>query len=117
VAGGRPRDAWLFLTPEVEREVPALLARLAGDERLAAAESGRIEALIHRGSAAGWFAYLRECRIRLERAHAAGADPEAARRLALVLREQHLLAPGVPRLRPPEREELERLQALARGGG
>jgi hypothetical protein len=110
----RRDDGWLFLTPEVEYEVPPLLARLEHGAATAEEEARRIEQLIHRGTAAAWFAYLRECRVRLEQSGADG-DAEARRRLARVLREQHLLAPGVPRLRPPEREELERLEQLARG--
>jgi hypothetical protein len=99
------RDAWLFLTPEVEREAPALLGRLGGEPTLAEA---RIEELVRRGDPRGWFAFLRDCRRLLERA--CRRNPGAARRLALVLREQYLLAPGVPGLAPPDEGELRRLQ-------
>ena len=59
-----------------------------------------------------WFDELRACRTLLEQALADGRDPEAARRLALVLREQYLLAPGIPGLRPQDERELRRLQEL-----
>ena len=101
------RDAWLFLTPEVEREAPALVGRLGG--RPEAAEA-RIEELVRRGDAHGWFAFLRECRLLLDRAR--GLNPRAARRLALVLREQYLLAPGVPGLHMADERELSRLQQI-----
>ena len=103
------RDAWLFLTPEVEREVPALVEDLElGPE---AAERDRIERLVHGGSIGSWFGYLRECRRRLESAD--GADPEATRRLALVLREQYLLVPSLRPEQPDDRPELERLEELS----
>ena len=44
-------DRWLFLTPEIEREVPGLLAAV-GQAR-EADEQQRIEALIHHGTHAG----------------------------------------------------------------
>jgi hypothetical protein len=100
-------DAWLFLTPEVEREAPALVGRLGG--KPAAAEA-RIEELVLRGDHRAWFAFLRECRRLLDRART--LNPRAAHRLALVLREQYLLAPGVPGLRPQDERELSRLQAI-----
>jgi hypothetical protein len=101
------RDAWLFLTPEVEREAPALVGRLGGEPRAAEA---RISELVRRGDAHAWFAFLRECRGLLDRARR--RNPGAARRLALVLREQYLLAPGVPGLRPQDERELTRLQEI-----
>jgi len=110
LARRRDRDAWLFLTPEIEREVPGLLASLdLGAESL---EQRRIEALVHRGSIAGWFVYLRDVRSRLERAAALDADAEAVRRLALVLREQYLLVPWIRDEEPADLAELERLEEL-----
>jgi hypothetical protein len=100
-------DAWLFLTPEVEREAPALVGRLGGEARAAEA---RIEELVRRGDAHAWFAFLRECRRLVDRARL--LNPRPARRLALVLREQYLLAPGVPGLRPQDERELARLQEI-----
>ena len=106
----RSDDRWLFLTPEIEREVPGLVAALRiGD---AGAEQERIERLIHRGGIDDWFAYLRSCRSRLERAEVEEEMRPVAERLAAVLREQYLL---VPSLREdevhdaPERRRLEEL--------
>jgi hypothetical protein len=109
------RDRWLFLTPEVEREGPALLERLApaaGAATSAQDEADRIEALIRGGSDRDWFAYLRDCRSLLERALGRGGDAEAALRLACVLREQYLLAPSVRTLDAADSAELARLSAL-----
>jgi hypothetical protein len=103
-------DRWLFLTPEVEREVPGLLDRL--DQGARAVEERRIEELIHRGTVSAWFDYLRDCRGRLERAAGSGGDPAAARRLALVLREQYLLVPSIRPELPDDRVELDRLEEL-----
>jgi hypothetical protein len=105
------RAAWLFLTPEVEREVPELMDLLApngGEER------ARIERIVAEGDSDRWFAFLRDCRVRLERAVAAGADDSLCRRLAAVLLEQYLLAPGVPGLREPNAAEGSRLASIAR---
>jgi hypothetical protein len=106
----RDRDVWLFLTPEVEREVPGLLASL--DLGAEAVEQDRIETLVHRGGIEGWFAYLRDVRSRLERAAALRPEAEAVRRLALVLREQYLLVPSIREERPADLSELERLEEL-----
>jgi hypothetical protein len=89
----RRRDRWLFLTPEIEIEVPALIARLE-PSRDASGEAARIDRLVAHGDAAAWFGYLRELRILAETARADGRDPAAVTRLAAVLLEQHLLAPG-----------------------
>lgn len=103
-------DAWLFLTPEVEREVPDLLELLSpGDGQSAE----RIETLIRSGDSKRWFSFLRDCRTRLERARSAGADDGLCRRLAEVLLEQYLLAPGVPGLETQDEREGRRLATLA----
>src|SRR5262249_23499543 len=106
------RDAWRFLTPEVEREVPALVAALDP-----AADAPRVEealdALVREGDEERWFAYLRGCRATLERAVARGADGAAARRLALALLEQYLLAPSLRELDARDRDEERRLRLLA----
>jgi hypothetical protein len=101
------RDAWLFLTPEIEREAPALVAQLGGPRW---AVERRIEQLVHDGDARRWFAFLRECRVLLERSRERGCA--AAHRLALILREQYLLAPGVPGLTEQDERELHRLQEI-----
>ena len=107
----RPDDRWLFLTPEVEREVPELLAALGqGDLEQ---ERRRIEAMIHSGTLEGWFAYLRDCRRRLEQA----GDGERAARLRAVLLEQYLLVPALREDEDndaPERRRLEELEWTSR---
>ena len=105
------RDAWLFLTPEVEREVATLVGRLGGPSGRA---RRRITELVEDGDAERWFAYLRDCRAFLDRAVRDGRDGEACTRLALVLREQYLLAPGVPGLPPRDDRELRRLDDVLR---
>ena len=106
----RSDDHWLFLTPEVEREVPRLLERLG--EGRADQEQRRIEAMIHRGSIGGWFAYLRDCRRRLEHGRDVGGDAETASRLAAVLREQYLLVPALRQEEPYDEPERRRLEEL-----
>ena len=103
-------DGWLFLTPEVEREVPSLVDAL--HQGAADAEAQRIERLIHRGSMGTWFQYLRDVRGRLEQGVSAGADPELSRRLALILREQYLLVPALRPDDPNDAPELARLEEL-----
>ena len=104
------RDAWLFLTPEVEREVPALMDALA--QARPDHEQHRIEHLVNAGSIGSWFAYLRDCRQRLELAVAEGGDEAAARRLAAVLREQYLLVPALRPEEPSDEPERRRLEEL-----
>jgi hypothetical protein len=106
----RDPDAWLFLTPEIEREVPPLLDAL--DEGARAVEANRIEQLVHRGSIRSWFAYLREVRGRLEHAARRGGDPLLTRRLADVLKEQYLLVPALRPEEPDDGAELARLEEL-----
>jgi hypothetical protein len=103
-------DRWLFLTPEIEREVPGLLAALgAGD---AHAEGERIERLIHRGGIEDWFAYLRDCRARLEAAAVDEDTRSIAERLAAVLREQYLLVPALREDEEHDAPERRRLEEL-----
>jgi hypothetical protein len=104
-------DRWLFLTPEIEREVPGLVAVLGiGD---AAAEQARIERMIHRGGIDAWFAYLRDCRARLERVEMNEELRPAAERLAAVLREQYLLVPALRADDEHDAPERRRLEELA----
>jgi hypothetical protein len=106
----RADDRWLFLTPEVEREVPVLLERL--EEGSAEYEQMRIERMIHHGTIAGWFAYLRDCRQRLEHAAATHRDDQALARLAAVLREQYLLVPALREEDPRDEKEQRLLEEL-----
>ena len=69
-----PRKAWLSITPEPERELPAAVA----------AEQTRVEKLVTRGSRRAWAAYLMEA---LELARA--APPGAARDLVLDVIDNH----------------------------
>jgi hypothetical protein len=103
-------DRWLFLTPEIEREVPPLLEAIGQGE--AAVEQRRIDLLIRSGTIARWFAYLRDCRRRLDRV-AADADPAAVARLAAVLREQYLLVPALRSDEPDDEPESRRLKELS----
>jgi hypothetical protein len=106
----RADDRWLFLTPEVEREVPVLLEAIGQGD--AAAEQERIDRLIAAGTIERWFAYLRDCRRRLELA-APDADPATVARLAAVLREQYLLVPALRPDEPDDEPEQRRLKELA----
>ena len=103
-------DRWLFLTPEIEREVPALLEAIG--QGYAVEEQARIDRLIATGTIGRWFAYLRDCRRRLELA-APDADPATVARLAAVLREQYLLVPALRLDEPDDEPEQRRLEELA----
>jgi hypothetical protein len=94
------RDAWLSLTPEPERDLPAAIATLrAGGPPTpdqVAAQSARAERLVLRGSRRRWLAWLREG---LEAAESAGtgAEIEAARELVRdVVANHHALTRGLP---------------------
>jgi hypothetical protein len=91
----RPRDRWLFLTPEAEAELPAAVAALAravGDRGWSeAGERETVERLIADGDYLAWLEYLGERRRLLERyLEQFGADTVAAH-VAVVLNEQHML--------------------------
>jgi hypothetical protein len=92
------RDSWLFLTPEVEAELPAAVAALAAalDERAEAEqEAERLEGLVLHGRYRDWLAYLQERQGLVERyVQRCGADALAAH-VAAVLHEQYLLALGL----------------------
>jgi hypothetical protein len=114
---GERRDRWRFLTPEVERLVPSLVAALAPSAGVSAGADeleARLDALVRDGTPAEWFAELRRCRTLLEAAAAGGAPEPLVHRLALILREQYLLAPAVLDPVPDEDAELARLDALVR---
>ena len=116
-------DAWLFLPPELEREGPALLALLddpAAPERALPAREREVEELVLAGTPERWRRYLRE-RGEQVRDVLAGDPPPAVRagalRLAAMLLEQQLLAPGVPHWQLADDEERERLETLLRSHG
>jgi hypothetical protein len=76
------RYAWLSITPEPERELPAAIAELRGTS--AEQERRQVEALVVRASRRAWSAYLREV-SELARA----APPVEARDIALEVIENH----------------------------
>jgi hypothetical protein len=83
-----PRQAWLSITPEPERELPAAIAELreGGPPSPAsvAAEEARVEKLVKRGSRRAWTAYLTEA-SELART----ASPGPARELVLDVIDNH----------------------------
>jgi hypothetical protein len=86
VGPSRARHAWLSITPEPERELPAAVAALrAGgpaDGAAVEAERQRVERLVTRGSRRAWTAYIAEAAAL---ARAATAEGELADARALVL--------------------------------
>ncbi len=116
-------DAWLFLPPELEREGPALTALLddpGAPARTLAAREREVEELVLAGGPQDWCGYLR-ARGAQVRAVLAG-DPQppvraAALRLAAMLLEQQLLAPGVPHWQLADEGERVQLEALLRAHG
>jgi hypothetical protein len=116
-------DAWLFLPPEIEREGPALLALLddpAASERTLGARRREVEDLVLAGTPERWRAYLHALGTQAAGALAGEPAPAvraAALRLAAMLLEQQLLAPGVPRLQLADDAERERLEALLHAHG
>ena len=96
------KQAWLSVTPEPERELPATLATLraggppgAGD---VARERDRIERLVLRGHQRDWLAYVGEVIDLIEQAPPSGdAAVAEARAVALdVMRNHHALLLGLP---------------------
>jgi hypothetical protein len=83
-----PRHAWLSITPEPERELPAAVAELreggVPSPASIAAEEARVERLVTRGSRRAWAAYLREA-ADLART----APPGAAREIVLDVIDNH----------------------------
>lgn len=96
------RAAWLSVTPEPERELPAAVATLSGggvpSREAVAAERARVERLILRGRQRPWLAYLHRVLELIEsRAGAQEPDVHAARaRAAAVLANHHNLLLGLP---------------------
>jgi hypothetical protein len=116
-------DAWLFLPPELEREGPALTALLddpAAPDRTLAAREREVEALVLAGTPRSWRTYLRERGAQVRSALAGAPEPAvraAALRLAAMLLEQQLLAPGVPHAEIADEGERAQLEALLRAHG
>jgi hypothetical protein len=82
------RHAWLSITPEPERELPAAIAELrAGGTPTAGAvevERARVEKLVTRASRRAWDAYLAEVS-----SLARTAPPSTAREIALDVIHNH----------------------------
>ena len=80
------RKAWLSITPEPERELPAAIATLRAGGPPGAnsveAERRRVERLVTRGGRRAWLAYIAEARAL---ALSASGDEQVARARALVL--------------------------------
>jgi hypothetical protein len=111
------RDAWLSLTPEPERELPAALAVLGeGDEER---ERRRVERLVVRGSGGAWLRYLRRA-VELAEAGAESRDPDVTRARSTVIdvvRNHHMLLLGLPgRAAEQTAGERARLEAIDNGG-
>jgi hypothetical protein len=116
-------DTWLFLPPELERDGPALLALLddpARPERTLSVRQLEVEELVVAGTPERWRGYLRargeQVRQVLE-GDPPAAVQAAALRLAAMLLEQQLLAPGVPHWLIADDAERARLEALLQANG
>jgi hypothetical protein len=87
VRGKASSRAWLALTPEPERDLPAAIAVLrAGgpvDPAVVACERARAEALVLRGTERRYLAWLSEAAW-LARHGAASPDPDVARAASVV---------------------------------
>jgi hypothetical protein len=87
VRGKASSRAWLALTPEPERDLPAAIAVLCAGGAVAdpvvACERLRAEAVVLRGSERDYLTWLAEAAW-LARSGAASADPEVARAAGMV---------------------------------
>lgn len=120
VSGTSGREAWLSLTPEPERELPASVATLrAGGPPTAEAverERVRVERLVVRARSRAWLEYLREVVELIERGGESD-DPQVKRSRAValeVVRNHHGLLLGLPGPAAERTEgERSRLEAAA----
>jgi hypothetical protein len=120
VSGTSAGDAWLSLTPEPERELPASVAvlRAGGPATAEAVESerARVERLVVRARSRAWLEYMREVVDVIEDSRENQVpEVERARAVALeVVRNHHGLLLGLPG-RPADStaDERERLDAAA----
>ncbi len=113
------RDAWLSLTPEPERDLPAAIATLrAGghpDPAAVAEERERAERLVLRGNRRSWVAWLREAVELADSRPRGGPEVTEARELVLdVISNHDALELGLPGRRAPrngaEGETFERIR-------
>ena len=77
------RQAWLSITPEPERELPAAVAALRPGGSIER-ERERVEGLVVRGSRRAWAAYMSEAS-----ALARSAPPSEAREIVLEVIDNH----------------------------
>jgi hypothetical protein len=120
VSGTSAGDAWLSLTPEPERELPASVAvlRAGGPATAEAVESerARVERLVVRARSRAWLTYMREVVDLIDNSKDnEGPEVERARAVALeVVRNHHGLLLGLPgRAADSTADERERLDAAA----
>jgi hypothetical protein len=120
VSGTSAGDAWLSLTPEPERELPASVAvlRAGGPATAEAVESerARVERLVVRARSRAWLEYMREVVDVIEDSRENQVpEVERARAVALeVVRNHHGLLLGLPgRAADSTADERERLDAAA----
>ena len=116
-------DTWLFLPPELERDGPALIALLddpSRPERTLSTRQLEVEELVVAGTPERWRGYLRARGEQTRKALEGEPSPAvraAALRLAAMLLEQQLLAPGVPYWAIADDVERVRLEALLQAHG
>jgi hypothetical protein len=96
------RDAWLSLTPEPERELPATVATLRAGGPVTAGEvereRARVERLVVRARRRAWFAYMGTV-VALIEGSGGSADPRVVRARELarqVVHNHHQLLLGLP---------------------
>jgi hypothetical protein len=86
VGPSRTRHAWLSITPEPERELPAAIATLRSGgvpgDRAIESERRRVERLVTRGSRRAWRRYIADTAAL---ARAASGEGEVGEARALVL--------------------------------
>src|SRR5262245_22849480 len=94
------RDAWLSITPEPERELPAAVATLrAGgvpDPECVQRERARLERLVVCGTQREWLAYLSAALTLAERTRVDGEASDARSVVLDVVRNHHQLLLGLP---------------------
>src|SRR5689334_15703281 len=96
-----PDGSWLSLTPEPERELPAIVAALRAARRPRSdeveAERARVAAIVVRGRERDWLAYLSDAvGLVLEPPAGAPLDPLDRDRILDVLANHHRLLLGLP---------------------
>jgi hypothetical protein len=100
VGPSRTRHAWLSITPEPERELPAAIATLrAGgvpSDSEVELERQRVERLITRGSRRAWTAYMADAAALARAADGKGEVGEARALVLDVIHNHDNLRQGLP---------------------